>query len=55
MDQRGEGRPLAATVVQRLQHFSQINAFKRTVLDLIANELLIRHIQARIKGKTRAH
>ncbi len=33
-------------MVQRLQRFAQQNAFKRTILDMIANELIRRHLEA---------
>lgn len=33
-------RPLSATVVQRIQRFAQNNALRRTILELIAQELL---------------
>lgn len=35
--QRKEGKPLASTIVQRLQRYSAENAFKRTILDMITN------------------
>ncbi|GAB4814982.1 hypothetical protein N2152v2_002028 [Parachlorella kessleri] len=38
--ERMQGRPLSLAVVQRIQRFSQASAFKRTVLELIAEELL---------------
>ena len=38
--ERGKGRPLDASVVQRLQRFAQNSRFKRSVLQLIAEELL---------------
>lgn len=44
LKQRGVGDQLG-TVVQRLQRYSQQNAFKKTVLDMMANELLSRHLQ----------
>lgn len=37
MAQRREGKPLASTIVQRLQRYSAENAFKRTILDMITN------------------
>jgi hypothetical protein len=36
----GRARPLAATVVQRIQRFAQTDALRRTILELIAEELL---------------
>ena len=36
--------PQLGQVVQRLQQYSQQNAFKKTVLDMMANELLQRHM-----------
>ncbi|GAB4813439.1 hypothetical protein N2152v2_000485 [Parachlorella kessleri] len=33
-------RPISATVVQRIQRFAQTNALKRTILELIAQELV---------------
>ncbi|MEW5299908.1 MAG: hypothetical protein WDW36_002878 [Sanguina aurantia] len=50
IEQREEGAPLAATVVQRLQAYSIQSALKRTVLDMIANELLQQHIAASAGG-----
>ncbi|GFR39841.1 hypothetical protein Agub_g336 [Astrephomene gubernaculifera] len=44
-DQRNQGAPLARTVVQRLQKFGVESALKRTVLDMIANDLINRHIE----------
>jgi len=43
--QRREGKPLASTIVQRLQRYSAENAFKRTILDMITNELLVKHMR----------
>ncbi|GIL43935.1 hypothetical protein Vafri_1520 [Volvox africanus] len=44
-DQRTQGAPLARTVVQRLQKFGVENALKRTVLDMIANDLINSHME----------
>ncbi|KAG2495634.1 hypothetical protein HYH03_006234 [Edaphochlamys debaryana] len=44
-DQRGQGLPLNRTVVQRLQKFGVESALKRTVLDMIANDLINRHME----------
>ena len=41
--QRKEGKPLDRSVVQRLQRYAVGNAFKKTVLELMTNELLQRH------------
>ncbi len=43
-DERGQGAPLPRTVVQRLQRFGVENALKRTVLDMIANDLINQHM-----------
>lgn len=40
IDERSTGRPLSLAVVQRIQRFSQASLFKRTVLEMIAEELL---------------
>jgi hypothetical protein len=42
--QRSRGAQLSS-VVQRLQRYNQQNVFKRTVLDMMANELLRRHLE----------
>eukprot|EP01025_Chloroclados_australasicus_P037808 TRINITY_DN3866_c0_g4_i1.p1 TRINITY_DN3866_c0_g4~~TRINITY_DN3866_c0_g4_i1.p1 ORF type:complete len:632 (-),score=82.18 TRINITY_DN3866_c0_g4_i1:442-2337(-) len=39
-NERGQGEPLSLAVVQRIQRFSQAGQFKRTVLEMIAHELL---------------
>mmetsp|Transcript_11822 Transcript_11822/g.32269 ORF Transcript_11822/g.32269 Transcript_11822/m.32269 type:complete len:1088 (+) Transcript_11822:41-3304(+) len=49
--QRTEGKPLAGTIVQRLQRFGTESAFKRTVLDMIANDLLQRHFASVQRAK----
>ena len=36
----GTSRPLNTTVVQRIQRFAQTNVLRRTILELMANELL---------------
>lgn len=46
------GRQLSS-VVQRLQRYNQQNAFKRTILDMMANELLRRHLE-RLEEEDRA-
>lgn len=43
--ERTQGAPLQRTVVQRLQKFGVESALKRTVLDMIANDLINRHIE----------
>ena len=40
IQERHKGAPLSLAVVQRIQRFSQASVFKRTVLELIADELL---------------
>lgn len=40
IEERTKGRPLSLAVVQRIQRFSQASLFKRTVLEMIAEELL---------------
>jgi calcium-dependent protein kinase len=40
IQERHKGVPLSLAVVQRIQRFSQASVFKRTVLELIADELL---------------
>lgn len=40
IEERSSGRPLSLAVVQRIQRFSQASVFKRSVLELIAEELL---------------
>eukprot|EP00201_Polytomella_parva_P018472 CAMPEP_0175055060 /NCGR_PEP_ID=MMETSP0052_2-20121109/9860_1 /TAXON_ID=51329 ORGANISM="Polytomella parva, Strain SAG 63-3" /NCGR_SAMPLE_ID=MMETSP0052_2 /ASSEMBLY_ACC=CAM_ASM_000194 /LENGTH=537 /DNA_ID=CAMNT_0016319843 /DNA_START=31 /DNA_END=1640 /DNA_ORIENTATION=+ len=45
VDQRHRGVPLRRTVVQRLQRFGVENAFRRTVLDMIANELINKRLE----------
>lgn len=39
-ERHSKGRPLSLAVVQRIQRFSQASLFKRTVLEMIAEELL---------------
>ena len=41
--QRKEGKQLGRSVVQRLQRYAVGNAFKKTVLELMTNELIARH------------
>lgn len=41
--QRGRGKRMSATVVQKLQRFGLGNTLKRSVLDMITNELLTKH------------
>ncbi|KAG1662768.1 hypothetical protein FOA52_006794 [Chlamydomonas sp. UWO 241] len=41
--QRGRGKRMSRTVVQKLQRFGLGNALKRSVLDMITNELLSKH------------
>ncbi len=43
--ERNLGKPLARTVVQRLQKFGVESLLKRTVLDMIANDLINRHME----------
>ena len=43
-DERGKGQQLPRTVVQRLQKFGVESALKRTVLDMIANDLINQHM-----------
>jgi hypothetical protein len=50
--QRGKGAQLN-TVVQRLQRYNQQNVFKRTILDMMANELIRRHLD-RLEEEDRA-
>ncbi|CAL5220717.1 g2773 [Coccomyxa viridis] len=38
--ERAKGKPLQETVVQRIQRFNQANLLKRTIFELIAEELL---------------
>ncbi len=40
IEERSSGRPLSLAVVQRIQRFSQASLFKRTILEMIAEELL---------------
>jgi len=40
IEDRSSGRPLSLAVVQRIQRFSQASLFKRTILEMIAEELL---------------
>ena len=40
IDERSTGKPLSLAVVQRIQRFAQASMFKRSVLELIAEELL---------------
>jgi calcium-dependent protein kinase len=40
IEERSSGRPLSLRVVQRIQRFSQASLFKRTILEMIAEELL---------------
>jgi len=35
-----KSRPLSTTVVQRIQRYAQTNVFRRTILELMANELM---------------
>ncbi|KAL3134982.1 hypothetical protein ABBQ32_007937 [Trebouxia sp. C0010 RCD-2024] len=38
--ERNQGQPLDATVVQRIQRYAQTNVLKRTIFELIAEELI---------------
>ncbi|WPT18299.1 Calcium-dependent protein kinase 2 [Picochlorum sp. SENEW3] len=40
IEERSKGSPLSLAVVQRIQRYSQASVFKRTVLEMIADELL---------------
>lgn len=53
MTQRRQGKQLGATVVQRLQRYGQVNAFKRGVLDMIANELIRSALSQGLGGSLR--
>jgi calcium-dependent protein kinase len=51
---RARGKPLDASVVQRLQRFAQNSRFKRSVLQLIAEELLASSAPLAGKGSSAA-
>lgn len=50
--QRSEGKQLATRVVQRLQRYAAGNAFKKTALELMTNELIQRHEERMTAAET---